>query len=206
MNSRKKRAKRKRDQDAKRDRDFRKLSATRARGPGPWGRFDVWSELRNAASALIPGGPGSADEKPRPARICRECQATNDPGASECWLCGRRDWRGDPASPATKLVAETAPRSRLMSWVETILIVLALAIVGAGIVRLAPGVGIAFLILLVPAWVLSEKRARSQKEPMSAHRKFGEILWRTIVIPFLLVLSLPILLVMICTAAIGAML
>ncbi len=182
LKSRKKRAKLNRRQKAKRNRDRQGIAATKAQDPRP------------------------AHEKPRPATICRDCQATNDPAASECWLCGRRDWRGNPASPATKPLAKTVGRARLMSWFETILIVLALAVVGAGIVRLAPGVGIAFLILLVPAWVITEKTARSRKQSMSAHRKLGEILWWTIVIPSLLVLTLPILLVIICTGVIGALL
>jgi hypothetical protein len=203
MNRRKKRAKRNRRQRAQLDRDHRNISAARAQEPGPWGPFDVWREVRKAVSALITGQPRPTYEKPRPATICRDCQATNDPGASECWLCGRRDWRGDPASPATKPVAETADRARLISFVETILIVLALAVVGAGAVRLAPGLGIAFLILLVPAWIITEKKARSQNQPMSAPRKFAEIVWWMIVIPFLLALSLPALLVVICTGAIG---
>jgi hypothetical protein len=30
---------------------------------------------------------------PDPEPTCWECGATNDPGASECWLCQRPDWR-----------------------------------------------------------------------------------------------------------------
>jgi ribosomal protein L40E len=30
------------------------------------------------------------------APTCRHCGATNDSGASECWLCQRRDWREAP--------------------------------------------------------------------------------------------------------------
>jgi hypothetical protein len=33
---------------------------------------------------------------PGPESSCRHCRATNDPGASECWLCSCRDWRGPP--------------------------------------------------------------------------------------------------------------
>jgi ribosomal protein L40E len=146
--------------------------------------------------------PSPAHEKPRSATICRDCQATNDPGASECWLCSRRDWR-DPNPAAIKPHAETTSDARLTTYVETILIGLALAIVGAGAVRLAPGLGIAFLILLVPAWAITEKRSRSRKAPMSAHRKFANIVGTAILIPFGLALCLPIFLICICAAAIG---
>jgi hypothetical protein len=40
-----------------------------------------------------------------PEVICRECGATNDAGASECWLCHRRDWRSDGSSPSAKPAA-----------------------------------------------------------------------------------------------------
>jgi ribosomal protein L40E len=30
------------------------------------------------------------------APTCRHCGATNDSGASECWLCQRQDWRETP--------------------------------------------------------------------------------------------------------------
>ncbi len=42
--------------------------------------------------------PSKPDPMPEPT--CRECGATNEPGATECWLCQRRDWQS--AEPATK--------------------------------------------------------------------------------------------------------
>ncbi len=42
------------------------------------------------------------EPRPDPGPICRECGATNAPGASECWLCQRRDWRADDASRPVK--------------------------------------------------------------------------------------------------------
>jgi ribosomal protein L40E len=92
--------------------------------------FDVL-ELWNRA-------PAPADAKPSPLKICRDCHAANDPGTSECWRCGRRDWRADPASPATKLSDEPSDRAMLMSTRSAFLIVLALAIGGTPIARLVP--------------------------------------------------------------------
>jgi hypothetical protein len=226
MNRRKKRAQRNRQEKAKLDRDHRKISALKAREPGPWGAFGVWRELREAVSTLIAGKPRPAQQEAASAPICRDCGAPNDPDSSECWLCQRRDWKpgaiavsarsesyreelplppGDQARKAamsddvvamiarhrreraSALSAETPDRARLMSSVATILIVLALAVVEVGVARLAPGLGIALLILLVPAWAITEWRARRQNTPMSAERKFAWIVGVTILIPVLLV-------------------
>jgi hypothetical protein len=42
------------------------------------------------------------EPNPRPERTCRECGATNEPGATECWLCRRRDWQSDGAAATAK--------------------------------------------------------------------------------------------------------
>jgi ribosomal protein L40E len=133
---------------------------------------------------------------------CRECRAANDPDASECWLCHRRDWRGDPDSPAatTKSVAGAPSFDMGKAVGEALLILLALAVVEIGLLRLAPGLALAFLILLVPAWAITEWRARRRKEPMSAHHKFARIVVTTVLMPILLVLSLLIAVFAICMA------
>jgi hypothetical protein len=138
--------------------------------------------------------------KPKPSRKCRDCGATNDPDASECWLCGRRDWRAVSSSPATKPDTETFDRAMWMSSVETLLIALALAVVALGVARQAPGLGIALLILLVPAWAITEWNARSQSQPMSAPRKFVWIVGLTVLMPVLLVVTLLIGVFASCTA------
>jgi hypothetical protein len=79
-----------------------------------------------------------------------------------------------------------------MSSVETLLIALALAVVEIGVARLAPRLGIALLILLVPAWAITEWEARRQNQPMSAPRKLAWIVGLTVVIPVMLVVSLVI--------------
>lgn len=38
----------------------------------------------------------------KPEPTCWDCGAANDPGASECWLCHRRDWRTAGASIPAK--------------------------------------------------------------------------------------------------------
>jgi ribosomal protein L40E len=65
------------------------------------------------------------------APACRHCGATNDSGASECWLCQRRDWREDPKVPSknspSQLTVEN--RSRLAGCMVVITITL-VALVG----------------------------------------------------------------------------
>jgi hypothetical protein len=143
-----------------------------------------------------------SDGMSKPNLTCSECRAPNDPGATECWLCHRRDWRDESVSPATttKPIAETPLLTMEMPVGETLLILLALAVVATGLVRFAPGLGIAFLILLVPAWAITEWRARRRAKPMSVHRKFAWIVGTTILLPVLLVLSLLIPLFALCTA------
>jgi len=111
---------------------------------------------------LWDSAPVLSDRKPAPPNICRDCRAENDPGTSACWLCGRRDWRADPASP-TKLSAEPSDRAVLMSSRRTFLIVLALAVVGTGIARLAPRQGILLLICALSAWAWKFLRAEWKK-------------------------------------------
>ncbi len=145
----------------------------------------------------------SREEKPRAVPICRDCGATNDLDASECWLCQRRDWRADPASAAIKPDAGTFDRLKLFSSLETLLIAMALAVVEVGVARLAPGLGVVLLVLLVPAWAITEWKARHRVEPMPVLHKFGLMAGLTIVIPLLLVVSLLIPLFAICAAALS---
>jgi ribosomal protein L40E len=142
--------------------------------------------------------------KRQSAYICWDCGATNDPGASECWLCHRRNWRADAASPASRSVATTSERAGL-TWihsVDSVVIVLALAVVESGVAMVAPGLGIILLILLIPAWVITEWRARRRDTPMSAPRKLAWIVVATVLIPVVLALSPLIAFFAICTAAI----
>jgi ribosomal protein L40E len=71
--------------------------------------------------------PGKLRDPP----ICRECGATNDAVASECWLCHRRDWRFDVASPAAKPASSPGgdPPGRRIA---VAIVVGAIAIIGLG--------------------------------------------------------------------------
>ena len=72
-----------------------------------------------------------AEPGPKPEPTCRECGATNDPGASECWLCHRADWFADGAKASAKTgVPRGGGRSR---WpIAGIMVVGVILLVGAG--------------------------------------------------------------------------
>jgi len=71
------------------------------------------------------------DQKPQAEPTCRDCGAANDPAASECWLCQRRDWFSDGVSrPAKTAGSRGVDRSKLP--VAGIIIVGAIAILSAG--------------------------------------------------------------------------
>jgi ribosomal protein L40E len=104
-------------------------------------------------------------ETPRYPLICRECGAENDPGASECWLCQRRDWRPDGASVPVKAAEPSGgPLSRRP---------IAIAIVAGTVVILGLGmvldiwnrsdfwgVGLLIATLVIPLGLILWARAR----------------------------------------------
>src|SRR5947207_13447675 len=118
-----------------------------------------------------------------PDLICWDCGATNDPGASECWLCQRRDWRRDPGPlPRRRVPPPRGPLSSIAGW----MVLIALIAVVAGVFRLAPGLGIALLIFALPAWAITEVKARRRHRrnlPMSGMEKTLWIIGLTILIP-----------------------
>jgi hypothetical protein len=98
----------------------------------------------------------------RPA-VCPDCGAPFPPDAMYCWLCG---WKlGDPvrvgpkqASPSNENpYASPAPRDPAdLKWtfsLSTLFLWTALVAVVMGVIRIAPGLGIALAILSLPAAV-----------------------------------------------------
>ena len=139
-----------------------------------------------------------AKPMPNPNLNCRECGAVNDPGASECWLCQRRDWRGPARFPTSP---KPAPSQMSDGAWPIIALVLGLVVVGG--VAIAPGLIIVLLIFVLPAWGLAEwvaHRRRRRGLPTSATRKVAWILMLTIVLPILLGVAVFIALWLICMA------
>src|SRR5207249_8058799 len=97
-------------------------------------------------------------EKPLTSLTCWDCGATNDPGASECWLCQRRDWREPP-----RFSTSPKPDPSPMSDNAAALIPLALGLVALGGIGIAPGLVIGLLIVVLPAWAVAEEIARRRR-------------------------------------------
>jgi hypothetical protein len=137
-----------------------------------------------------------AEPKPKPDLTCCECGATNDPGASECWLCQRRDWRGPPRSSTSRMPATSGTSDA--AW-AIIAIVLGMVVLGG--IAIAPGLIIVLLIFVLPAWAGAEwiaYRRRRRGLPTSATRKVAWILVLTILLPILLGVALFIAVWVIC--------
>ena len=141
-----------------------------------------------------------SDPNPKPEPTCWDCGAPNDPGASECWLCQRRDWRGyrgvRPGYPAP--ARRRGPLSTIGGW----MILIAVIGVAVGIFREAPGLAILLLISVVPALIITEIKAyrrRRRGEPMSGLDRLLWVLLLSILVPFLLIIALAVALFMYCS-------
>jgi len=91
------------------------------------------------------------ESEPRWSGPCWDCGAENDPGASECWLCHRRDWHG-----SSRLPTSPKPAPSRMSDHEWPLIGLwlTLGLVGLGGVVLAPGLVFGLLVTVLLMLIL----------------------------------------------------
>jgi hypothetical protein len=135
-------------------------------------------------------------KNPETSLECWDCGATNDEGASECWLCQRRDWRRPPRVPMP-IKPEPAPESGAGS----ILVGVALVLVLLGGVVFAPGLAFGMAISALPAWAVTEYIARRRRDrglPTSTARKLVWIAVLTIIIPIVTGLALVIAVLLIC--------
>jgi hypothetical protein len=131
---------------------------------------------------------------------CWECGAENDPGSSECWLCGRADWNRrpvhQPRRPASaRPVHEEAPA--IGGW----MLLIAVIVVGIGIFSQYPGAGLLLLASLAPALFFTELRAVRHRHwgvPMTIRERVARVIVLMVVIPILLVVALAIGVFIIC--------
>ncbi len=120
-------------------------------------------------------------KNPESSPVCWDCGAANDEGASECWLCQRREWRRAPRVPMP-MKPEPAPESGGGSN----LVGVALAVVLLGSVVIAPGFALGLAIFVLPAWAVAEHiahRRRKRGLPTSMARRLVWIAVLTIIIP-----------------------
>ncbi len=129
-----------------------------------------------------------------PDLLCWDCGVSNKPNARECWLCHRRDWRWPglqsttttpgsstiPAKLTTPRPATTPPRTNIPprtttppmrdppSTIPGWMVSLALMVVLAGILGLAPGLGVIGLFVVLVVWAdMNRDRRRRRDEPVS---------------------------------------
>ncbi len=117
---------------------------------------------------------------------CRYCNAPNELGSSECWLCQRRGWR-----PLTGLspIHEPAirPRPRPITTIGSLMIVIAVIAVFLALVVVAPPAAVALMISAVPAWIVTEfkdyRRRRWGGDGYSPGEKAALFLGLTLLFP-----------------------
>jgi hypothetical protein len=105
--------------------------------------------------------------KPQPKSdlVCWDCGATNDPDASECWLCQRRNWRSDGATvPAAPGAFPRVGLSQVSLWIAFI----AGALLLLGLARAVglPQVFLLFVILVVPLGLVIWARTQMPTRPV----------------------------------------
>jgi hypothetical protein len=126
------------------------------------------------------------------APTCRECGATNDVGASECWLCQGRNWKQPPGPRDRRPAPDRSERGStpaIGGW----LLLCAVIAVGIGLFREAPGVAIFLLVSLAPALFVTEMRVirlRGRGDSMPDLDRIAMVILLMIVIPILVVLAL----------------
>ena len=110
------------------------------------------------------------ESQPMPEQTCWDCGAVSRPGAPECWLCHRRDWRREELTVPVETGA--APGGGLTSRsIAGVIVVGAIAIVGAGMVldiwkHASPWMFLLFLSLTLLGPVVLILWTRAGKPPV----------------------------------------
>ena len=135
---------------------------------------------------------------PEPELPCWHCGAWNHRGSSECWLCQRRDWNKSPFLPPRPA---TRPTRGPLSTIAGHMLLIALIAVFLVVFIAAPPLAIALLVCALPAWAITEMKARRRRrrgESMSGIEKALWIVILTIGIPIVLIVALGIALFTFC--------
>jgi hypothetical protein len=142
-----------------------------------------------------------SSEKPPASLRCFDCGAENDPGASECWLCHRRNWQARSASTKRRFAEEI--HSETLPSTSGRVVAVALILVLIGTLIIAPGLAIVAVVIGGPPWLagaITKRRASRPGKPMSALGKVMWVLGLSIVSFFLMCVALFIAFWLICLA------
>jgi ribosomal protein L40E len=105
------------------------------------------------------------EPQPKSAAVCWDCGATNDPDASECWLCQRRNWRSDGAKvPAAPGAFPRVGLSQVSIWIA--FLAGALLLLGLAMAVGLPQVLLLSVIVLVPVGLAIGARTRTPTQPV----------------------------------------
>ena len=133
--------------------------------------------------AMPEPGPG------RPTAVCRECGCENDWSASECWLCGRANWRTDGQVFSVK--GEPPVQSGLN--IVTVMLAIVIVAILLGIGRESPELAIGLGVCAVAACIhttIRVRRFRQMNVPVTSMRAFGLFLGSWLISVFLSLLLL----------------
>ena len=120
-----------------------------------------------------------------PRRICPECRAVCQPRAAHCWLCGGELGRG------AEVAGSSVPSGAVFAWdrqppgkmdrrpsfqfgLSTLLLMVTFAAIVFSTFKMAPGLGIALVVLAGPALIrvsLRSMAAQASGQPLSASDK-----------------------------------
>ena len=120
--------------------------------------------------------------------ICGECGTFNPADARECWLCHGTRWKTQGQG------GDHVPIPRgFFSTISGWMILIAGIGLVLGLYRLAPGILIAAVVLVLPPVLIVEVRAARRRRagrPMSPAERIGLFLLLTILLPIVLIVAL----------------
>ena len=106
-----------------------------------------------------------------PPVVCPHCHAENPPGTLMCWICLQ-----PLAEPASRPPAVPSLAPQRTFSLGSLMLVIALIAVCFGVFRETPGLGVALVIVLAPAFLHTLRnvyRRKAEGRPMSAMEKFA---------------------------------
>lgn len=99
--------------------------------------------------------PGTSDHDP-PHRVCPDCGVSPIDSVTRCWLCGKVF-----DQPILAEVAFLSPQRKPTSYtLASLLVLMTLIAVFFGLVSVAPGLAILYLLIVVPAMIGSLYKSR----------------------------------------------
>lgn len=134
---------------------------------------------------------------------CPHCGAQQRPGMTRCWICGLGEETEPPPEPmdfAPSVPAAAQPRRR-QRWgisftLASLLGLMSVVAVAAGLFHFAPGLSIVILLFFVPAMMLTAIASNQQRRrgtPMSPHATLAHFCYALVISVVVVVVALVVL-------------